>query len=110
MNDKYKYIILDLDQTVTVDQGSWLQFTSLLGADFKIHLDIFNRFKAKELSYIDAKKELIDLWKSVNQLDRKSIENVFSKIQLRDGVIEGIEYLKSKYKMCIISGAIRNRR
>jgi phosphoserine phosphatase len=107
MNDKnIKAVILDLDQTLTVDQGSWLRFTTLLGADFKVHLDIFNRFKAGELTYPDAKKELIELWKSVNTLERKSIVEIFSKIELRAGALEAVSYLKSKYKLCVISGAI----
>ncbi len=104
--DKIKYIILDLDQTLTIDQASWLQFTNLLGADFNIHIDIFNKFKTGELDYPEAKKQLIELWKSVSKLDRKSIEEIFDKVELREGALEGVNYLKSKYKICIISGAI----
>lgn len=109
MNTKFKNIkavILDLDQTLTIDQGSWLQFTSLLGADPTIHLDIFNRFKKGELNYIDAKKELIGLWKTTSSLTRGEISKIFEKIELREGVVEAIKYLQSKYHLCIISGAI----
>jgi phosphoserine phosphatase len=101
-----KYVILDLDQTLTVDQGSWTQFTTLLGADARVHLEIFNEFKTGELTYREAKKNLIDLWKSVSRLDRRSIEEIFEKIELREGALEALEYLKTKYKLCIISGAI----
>jgi phosphoserine phosphatase len=101
-----KAVILDLDQTLTVDQGSWLELTRLLGADFNIHLDIYNRYKSGELDYITAKKELISLWRSVSILDRKSIIDIFEKIELRDYAEEAIEYLKTKYNICIISGAI----
>jgi len=103
---KIKAVILDLDQTLTVDQGSWLQFTKLLGADFNVHQDIFNKFKNGQLDYISAKKELIDLWGSVSSLEKQSIEELFCKIELRDGALEAVNYLKSKYSVCIISGAI----
>jgi phosphoserine phosphatase len=101
-----KAIILDLDQTLTTDTASWLQFTKLLGADFTVHTDIYNRFRAGEISYKLAKSELISLWKSTSELDRTSIENIFKKVELRDGAIEAVQYLKQKYKICIISGAI----
>jgi phosphoserine phosphatase len=106
-----KAVILDLDQTMTTDSGSWLQFTSMLGADPKIHADIFQRFKAGEISYPEAKKKLIALWRaasagSIGKLDKASISEVFKKVELRSGAIEGVSYLKSKYKLCIISGAI----
>ncbi len=103
---KIKAVILDLDQTLTVDQGSWLQFTKLLGADFNVHQNIFNRFKNGQLNYISAKKELIDLWGSVSSLKKESIKDIFNKIELRDGALEAVNYLKSKYSVCIISGAI----
>ncbi len=104
--NKITTVILDLDQTITVDQGSWLQFTKLLGADFNVHLDIFNRFKAGELDYLTAKRELINLWRSADPLNKDSIEKIFNKIELRPGAFEGVQYLKSKYNVCIISGAI----
>jgi phosphoserine phosphatase len=103
---KIKAVILDLDQTITTDQASWLQFTQLLGADSKIHTNIFERFKSGEYSYPLAKAKLIELWKSAHQLDRKGISEIFTNIKLRPGVFEAIEYLKLKYKLCVISGAI----
>lgn len=103
---KIKAVILDLDQTLTIDQASWLQFTQLLGADVNIHLDIFNQFKQGKIGYLEAKGKLINLWRSVNNLDKDSIQSIFEKIELRPGVVDAISYLKSKYNLCIISGAI----
>jgi len=101
-----KAVILDLDQTLTTDEASWLQFTELLGADKAKHTEIFEKFKSGGLSYPAAKTELISLWRSVNNLDRKSIEQIFAKVEFRKGVTEAVAYLKIKYKLCIISGAI----
>jgi phosphoserine phosphatase len=101
-----KAVILDLDQTITSDVGSWSQFTQLLGADLSTHLKIYSEFKSGNLSYQAAKQQLILLWKSAATLDRISIENLFEKIELRDGVLDAVDYLKGKYKLCIISGAI----
>lgn len=101
-----KAVILDLDQTITIDQGSWLQFTKLIGADYKIHETIYNQFRSGDISYPEAKSKLINLWKKSNNLEKNDIKNVFEKIELRDGSREAINYLKGKYKLCIISGAI----
>lgn len=101
-----KAVILDLDQTLTTDEASWLQFTELLGADKVKHTEIFEKFKSGELSYPAAKTELISLWRDVNNLDRKSIEQIFAKVEFREGAAEAVAYLKTKYKLCIISGAI----
>ena len=69
-------------------------------------MDIFNKFKSGEISYSEAKIQLIDLWKGVQKLDRKSIEKLFGQIELRPGALEGIKYLQGKYRLCLISGAI----
>lgn len=101
-----KYVVLDLNRTLTSNEGSWIEFTGLLGADPTRHVDIFNNFREGKVTYSEAKKQLLDLWKNTNDLDRKSIISVFNQIELREGVIEGISYLKSKYTLCLISGAI----
>ena len=103
---KITSVILDLDQTLTIDQASWLQFTDLLGADFNIHQNIYNRFRDGQIGYESAKKELIGLWKSSSPLDRESIRDIFNRIELRPGAFDAIQYLRSKYNTCIISGAI----
>lgn len=105
-NTNIKAVILDLDQTLTTDETSWIQFTELLGADPAVHMDIFNRFKTGKLGYVEAKQELIALWRTVHKLDLAGIKEIFTKIELREGVQEGVAYLKSKYELCIISGAI----
>lgn len=101
-----KAVILDLDQTITTDTASWLQFTSLLGLDKDVHQRIFNEYKQGKLSYTDAKGELINYWKSSGNINKKEMIEIFNSIKLRQGAIEAIEYIKGRYKVCIISGAI----
>jgi len=101
-----KAVILDLDQTLTTDMPSWLQFTRMLGADHRKHFRIYERFRAGEVSYPDAKKELLDLWRATGRLERKSIATIFRKVSLRKGAVEAVAYLQKKYRVCIISGAI----
>lgn len=103
---KIKAVILDLDQTLTTDTASWYQFTELLGANSKVHEEIFTRFRKGELSYAAAKLELINLWRGAHSLTRQSIQELFSQVKLRDGALEAVAYLKTKYRLCIISGAI----
>lgn len=103
---KIKAIILDLDQTITTDEASWLQFTRILGADPAVHTQIYERFKLGKLTYPEAKTQLLGLWQMTGKSNRHDIIEAFEKIQLRDGAQEAIEYLKDKYQLCIISGAI----
>ena len=103
---KYQAVILDLDQTLTTDMPSWLQFTRMLGADHRKHFRIYERFKVGELSYPDAKNELLDLWRATGRLERRSIERIFKRVDLRKGAAEAVAYLQQKYRVCIISGAI----
>lgn len=103
---KIKAVILDLDQTITTDEASWLQFSRILGADPGVHTEIYENFKQGKLSYLEAKSQLLYLWNETGKSSRKNINNAFKRIRLRDGTFEAIEYLKSKYHLCIISGAI----
>jgi phosphoserine phosphatase len=101
-----KAVILDLDQTLTTDFGSWLQFTTLLGADQNVHAEIFKKYKLGEMSYKKAKTELIDLWKITGKTNRQDVVYAFNRIKLRKGVLNAVKYLKRNYLVCIISGAI----
>lgn len=103
---KIQYVILDLDQTITTDTGSWSQFTSLIGADSSELMKLYEDFKFGKLTYEVAKKGVLDCWRKARILDKKYIKDVFNKIKLREGAYEGVQYLKSKYHVCIISGAI----
>lgn len=104
-NQKLTHVILDLDQTITTDESSWLQFTSLLGGDSEIHKKIYEDFKNGITQYEEAKSELINYWRRLDSLTRESIKRAYSKIEYREGVVEAINYLKTKYKLFIITGA-----
>jgi phosphoserine phosphatase len=104
--NQIKAVVLDLDQTLTTDTGSWIQFTKLIGADPKVHADIYSKFKSGELNYQKAKGDLIALWKTTGKTNRIEIEKIFNKVELRHGAFEAVNFLKSKYTLTIISGAI----
>jgi phosphoserine phosphatase len=103
---KIKAIILDLDQTLTTDEASWLQFTELIGADKKAHTKIFEDYKSGELEYIEAKEKLIKLWETTGRTHKDDILEAFKKVRFREGVVDAVKYLSQKYTLCIISGAI----
>jgi phosphoserine phosphatase len=105
-NKQIKAVILDLDQTITTDQASWLQFTTLIGADPNVHEFIYKRFKKGELPYEKAKKQLIKHWRKYSSLKKDKLIKTFKKIEVRQNAEEAITYLNNKYKVCIISGAI----
>lgn len=106
INENVKAVILDLDQTLTTDTASWLQFTSLIGADPRVHAQIFAEFKLGKINYPTAKKTLINLWKTTGKTNWADINKVFKQIELRKGAIPAIEYLKRKYVVCIVTGSI----
>lgn len=103
---KIKAIILDLDQTLTTDEASWLQFTELIGADKKTHIKIFEDYKSGELEYIVAKEKLIKLWETTGRTHKDNIVEAFKRVCFRKGVKDAVKYLNHKYTLCIISGAI----
>ena len=101
-----KAVILDLDQTLTTDEASWLQFTELIGADKDFHIQIFQDYKDGNLQYLEAKEKLIRLWQNTGKTHKESIIEAFQKVHFRKGVEDAINYLNGKYALCIISGAI----
>ncbi len=103
---KIKAVILDLDQTITTDEASWLQFTRILGADPTTHVKIYENFRQAKLTYPEAKAQLLNLWQETGKTDRQNIKKAFERIRVRDGALEAVGYLRDKYDLCIISGAI----
>ena len=101
-----KAVILDLDQTLTTDEASWLQFTELIGADKDFHIQIFQDYKDGNLQYLEAKEKLIRLWQNTGKTHKESIIEAFQKVRFRNGVEDAVNYLNEKYALCIISGAI----
>lgn len=105
MINNIKVIIFDVDGTLS-DDISWLKITECLGADPKIHTQIFDRMKKGELSYPDAKKQLIDLWQKTGNANKLFMKNMFSDWNLKDDSVETIKYLSEKYRICLMSGAV----
>lgn len=104
-SSKIKAVILDLEQTLTSDDASWLQFTDLIGADSKVHQQIYENFKNGVLPYVEAKRQLIELWKKTGNANLSEIEKVFRTFDFRPGAIEAVIYLHNKYELCLISGS-----
>lgn len=101
-----KAIILDLDQTLTTDEASWLQFTELIGADKHTHTQIYVNFKSRKLEYREAKDALIKLWIETGRTHIDDIRGIFNNVKFRKGAKDAVDYLRKKYTLCIISGAI----
>ncbi|NTV44517.1 MAG: HAD-IB family phosphatase [Candidatus Yonathbacteria bacterium] len=105
MKDAIKAVILDIDGTLSTEV-SWLQLTKSLGASHEEHLRIFNQFTKNEIDYITAKKLLINLWRSTQKANKKSITQIFYSWKLKDDAFDVVEYLKTKYKVCLMSGSV----
>ncbi|OGM15364.1 hypothetical protein A2V56_03195 [Candidatus Woesebacteria bacterium RBG_19FT_COMBO_42_9] len=106
LKEKIDTVILDIDGTLT-ETISWYEITEGLGASRATHVDIFEeRFRKGKLSYLDAKKELIGLWRSTRNANKKYMEKMFRSWKFKKDVVEIVEYLKKFYRLCLISGSV----
>jgi phosphoserine phosphatase len=100
-----KVIIFDVDGTLT-DDISWLNITSGLGADALEHKRIFEEMKSGILTYSQAKSLLIALWQETGNANKDFMESMFNSWSVKDDAADVINYLASKYHICLMSGAV----
>ncbi len=100
-----KAIIFDVDETLT-DRISWYYLTEGLGADPEEHRQIFESFKNGELDYPEAKRRLIELWQATGNATKSYLTQMFQSWTIKQEAYEIIPYLKQKYQVCLISGAV----
>ena len=104
--NKLKLICFDVDETL-VDGTSWFLLTKGLGCSLQKHIDIFNRARKGEISFIEGERMLTRMYQESGNATRKFIRNLFSEIKPKPEVGKIISYLKKKnYKIYLISGAI----
>ena len=104
--NRFKLICFDVDGTL-VDGISWLLLTKGLGCSPQKHIDIFNRAKKGEISFIEGERMLTRMYQESNNATRDFIRNLFSEIKPKPEAKEIISYLKKKgYKIYLVSGAI----
>ncbi len=99
-------VIFDIDGTLT-ETISWLEITKQLGASVEEHKKLFKKMKTSQITTSDAIKNLIKLWRATNNANRQNFKQIFQNYKLRDDSLDTINYLKEKYKICIISSSIK---
>jgi phosphoserine phosphatase len=104
--NKFELVCFDIDGTL-VDGISWLLLTKGLGCSPEKHIDIFNRSKKGEISFLEGERMLTKMYQESGNANQKFIKELFSKIEPKSEAKEIISYLKKKkYKIYLISGAI----
>lgn len=104
--NRFKLVCFDVDETL-VDGTSWFLLTKGLGCSLQKHIDIFNRARKGEISFIEGERMLTRMYQESGNATRKFIRNLFSEIKPKPEVGKIISYLKKKnYKIYLISGAI----
>lgn len=103
--ENIKAVIFDVDGTLT-NEVSWLNITQGLGADPLEHKRIFDDMRAGVTTYPQAKALLIALWQSTGNANRSFIQEMFDFWTLKHDAEETTEYLKQKYHVCLMSGAV----
>jgi phosphoserine phosphatase len=56
---------------------SWLDFTRQLGASVERHREIFEAYKAKQISYETSRRQLMGLWQATGRADRQAAVTLF---------------------------------
>jgi HAD superfamily phosphoserine phosphatase-like hydrolase len=105
MPDNIKAIIFDVDQTIT-QEVSWYFITRSFGASEKSHSEIFTRFQEGGISYIEAKKQLIQLWSQTGNANKSFMRNAFLNLELKPDAKRVISQLAESYKVYLISGSM----
>jgi HAD superfamily phosphoserine phosphatase-like hydrolase len=105
MLESVKAVIFDVDGTLT-DHISWLNITSGLGADHLVHKRIFDDMKTGITTYPEAKTLLIELWQATGNANRSFMEQMFESWTIKHDAEDVITYLKGKYTVCLMSGAV----
>jgi len=100
-----KAVILDVDGTLT-DDVSWLKLTNGLGGDSEVHQKIFDDFIAGKITYPQSRTQLTRLWRSTGNANKKFMSTMFEDWNLRKDAKKVVNYLKQKYIVCLISGAV----
>jgi len=78
-----------------------------LGADVKEHERVFDQFKKNIISYFDAKKHLINLWKRTSNNNKDFFKKIFESVRLKNDAEEIINIIKSKnIIVCLITGGV----
>jgi phosphoserine phosphatase len=101
-----KAVVFDIDNTLT-DDVSWLRITELLGASVAEHENIFKRMLNHELSYIDARDQLVQLWQATGNARRAYWEAMFAAWPLKAGARELVQHVHEQgYQTALITGSV----
>jgi HAD superfamily phosphoserine phosphatase-like hydrolase len=101
-----KAVILDIDDTLT-DNVSWLKITELLEASVQEHERIFSRLTRNELTYLESKRQLFDLWKLTGNANKDFLTKAFSSWSIKDYASDLIQYCDSvSISTVLVTGSV----
>ena len=104
--NKIKLICFDVDGTL-VSGVSWLTLTEGMNCSIQNHLDIFTAARTGKISFSEAERQLVYMYRESGHATKGEIVKILSKVKLRPGVKQLILYLKKKnYPIYLISGSI----
>lgn len=100
-------IVFDVDGTLNdINQSPWRVITKKLGASVKQHIDIYNKFKQGVYPTQEAINRITRMWLETGNANKTNFQKILSQITLRPDAKSTIDYLKSKYQICLISGTL----
>lgn len=100
---KIKAVILDIGGTLSPD-NSWVTLTEKLGASIETLFEHLYDLRAGKTSEAQASKLVTKLWSDTGKANKSNILKIYDETQLHKESKSIINYLKTKYKVCVISG------
>ncbi len=81
--------------------------TELLGASVAAHEDLFRRMLIHELSYVEARDQLVALWQATGNANQAYLTDMFANWQLKAGAHELVSYIVDQgYQTALITGSV----
>lgn len=102
-----KTVIFDVDQTLT-NFVSWTRLTQSLGASVEDHLSFFTDYVNDVTTLDDALNSIVKMWKATGNANKKKFAEILKEWAPKDDASETVKYLKKKYEVIIISGAVED--
>lgn len=106
MNKPATFICFDLNKTL-IHENSWLNLNLAMGISQQEDDDLMQKYEAGLISYEDANKSLLAMYKEHGRASRENIMSALSAYTYRPGARELVAYLQSKgYGVLLITGAM----
>jgi len=102
---KSEAVVFDIDGTLS-PEVSWLALTRDLGAPVEQHVQIYKDYKEGKIDYPASKEQLIGLWRSTGNANKKFFGQLFDALPLDPAAEKVVQTAKVGRLVCLITGSM----